>query len=91
MPRSKRNKLVTLSKVKTGGKERKERLIAKVRKAAEKYQSLFVFRMSNSRSQIVHDLRDTWADSKIFFGKNKASRSCLAKSGFVLLTAWERR
>jgi mRNA turnover protein 4 len=71
MPRSKRNKLVSLSKVKSGGKERKETLIAKVRKAAEKYQSLYVFRMSNSRSQLVQDIRDSWADSKIFFGKNK--------------------
>ncbi len=65
---------MSLSKVKSGGKERKEKLIAKVRKAAEKFLSLYVFRMSNSRSQLVQDIRDSWADSKIFFGKNKVRR-----------------
>ena len=50
MPKSKRNKVVALTKTKTKGKSGKEELVAKVREAVEEYRNAYVVSFSNIRS-----------------------------------------
>ena len=50
MPKSKRNKVVALTKVKTKGRAGKEDLVTKVREAVEEYKNAFVVSFENIRS-----------------------------------------
>ena len=44
------------------------------------FTSVYVFRTTNARSQVVHNLREAWSDSKIFFGKNKVMQVAMGRS-----------
>ena len=50
MPKSKRNKVVALTKVKSKGRPGKEDLVKKVREAVEEYKNSFVVSFENIRS-----------------------------------------
>jgi len=50
MPKSKRNKVVALTKVKTKGRAGKEDLVTKVREAVDGYKNAFVVTYQNIRS-----------------------------------------
>ena len=69
-----------MTKVRGDSKGLKERLVAKVQAAAEEHSTLMVFRCTNVRSQVIHAIRDKWADSKIFFGKNKVVQVALGRT-----------
>ena len=47
MPKSKRNKVVALTKVKTKGRSGKEELVTNVREAVENYRNAFVVSFEN--------------------------------------------
>lgn len=78
MPKSKRAKLVSLTKTKQARKELKGRLVEDVRAAAEKFDAAFVFGYENLRTERFKDLRVEWAgNSRFFLGKNKVMQIAL--------------
>ena len=72
MPKSKRNKVVALTKVKKQGREAKENLLESVKEAVENYKNIFALSFENMRAgpfkHLAHTMRE---DSKFFLGKNK--------------------
>lgn len=81
MPKSKRNKLVTLSKVQKKGKERKETLIGKVRGWAEEFRSIYLFAYDNMRNDKLKELREQLQDTtKFCLGSNKVLQVALGRS-----------
>jgi mRNA turnover protein 4 len=81
MPKSKRNKIVTLSKTKKRGREQKEVIVTSIRDAAEKYCSVFVFSFENMRNLAFKEFREQLkATSKFFLGSNKVMQVALGRS-----------
>ncbi|GAQ80129.1 60S acidic P0 family protein [Klebsormidium nitens] len=81
MPKSKRNKVVTLSQTKKKGREQKEGVINKVRACFDEYSSMYVFRYENMRNTKLKELRDRLASSSRFFlGSNKVLQVALGKT-----------
>ena len=50
MPKSKRNKVVNLTKVKTKGREGKEDLVEKIQECVEQYENCYVVNFENMRT-----------------------------------------
>ncbi|KAL9647441.1 hypothetical protein ABK040_006802 [Willaertia magna] len=79
MPKSKRDKLISLTKTKKRGtKENKNKLIEEIRQCVEEYDNLYVFDYSNIRANHIKEIRAHFkSDSKIFMTKNKVMRVAL--------------
>ena len=81
MPRSKRNKVVALTKVKKQGKSAKEDLKDNVQEAIDTYKNTFVLSFENMRAgpfkNVAHKARE---DSKFFLGKNKVMQVALGRT-----------
>lgn len=56
MPKSKRNKVVSLTKVKKKGREAKEELVEKIQKLLEEFNSCYVLQYENMRTSPFKDL-----------------------------------
>mmetsp|Transcript_17731 Transcript_17731/g.45145 ORF Transcript_17731/g.45145 Transcript_17731/m.45145 type:complete len:217 (-) Transcript_17731:835-1485(-) len=76
MPRSKRNKIVSLTKADKKGRVRKIKLVDEVRAAIDQYEHLYTFTTHNMRNTFLKELRQSMSDSRFFLGKNKVM--CLA-------------
>lgn len=79
MPRSKRNRQVSLTQTKKKGLPRKQNLIQEVRDAFDKYDKVFVYSVSNMRNTKLKDVRQEWKDSRFYFGKNKVMAVALGR------------
>ncbi|KAK7119069.1 hypothetical protein R3I94_021047 [Phoxinus phoxinus] len=79
MPKSKRDKKVSLTKTKKKGLESKQHLIEELRKCADIYRYVFVFSVENMRNNRLKDIRTAWKHSRFFFGKNKVMVIALGK------------
>ncbi|MFH4983879.1 hypothetical protein AB6A40_010588 [Gnathostoma spinigerum] len=80
MPRSKREKDVSLTKVTKKTRERKINLIEEIRKAIDYYQTCFVFNVENMRSNKFVMIRQKFKDnSRLFFGRNTLMAMSLGK------------
>ncbi|CAL8380211.1 unnamed protein product [Boreogadus saida] len=79
MPKSKRDKKVSLTKTTKKGLESKQNLIEEVRKCVDVYQNLFIFSVANMRNNKLKDIRTAWKHSRFFFGKNKVMMVALGK------------
>eukprot|EP00899_Mesostigma_viride_P014045 jgi/Mesvir1/22641/Mv14076-RA.1 len=80
MPKSKRNKIVPLTKTKKKGKAAKQTLIEKIREAIEEYPTAYVFRYENMRNTRFKELRETVHESSRFFmGSNKVMQVALGR------------
>ena len=80
MPKSKRNKVVALTKVKTKGRSGKEELVSNVREAVESYRNAFVVSFENIRSGPFKVIANQWReDSRFFLGKNKVIQVAMGK------------
>mmetsp|Transcript_6931 Transcript_6931/g.7920 ORF Transcript_6931/g.7920 Transcript_6931/m.7920 type:complete len:250 (+) Transcript_6931:203-952(+) len=80
MPKSRRNKQVSLTKVKKGGKERKGTLIENVRDSVDEFPHLYVLRFKNMKNVAFKKLRDEIQDSTRFFlGSNKVMQVALGR------------
>jgi mRNA turnover protein 4 len=80
MPKSKRNKVVPLTKVKSKGREGKEDLVEKVQDSIGEYDNAYVINFENMRSGPFKQLQNQMHDSTRFFlGKNKVMIKALGK------------
>ncbi|KAI5661497.1 hypothetical protein M9H77_20820 [Catharanthus roseus] len=81
MPKSKRNKAVTLSKTKKKGREHKENIVNSIREAAENYESVYVFTYENMRNLKFLEFRTQLkSSSRFFLGSNKVMQVALGRS-----------
>ncbi|KAI9840746.1 MAG: mRNA turnover and ribosome assembly protein [Sclerophora amabilis] len=80
MPKSKRAKVVTLSKTEKKGKELSLRLFSAVRECVDQYQYCFVFSVENMRNTYLKNVRTELTDSRLFFGKTKVMAKALGSS-----------
>uniref|UniRef100_A0A0C9QLV3 Ribosome assembly factor mrt4 n=1 Tax=Wollemia nobilis TaxID=56998 RepID=A0A0C9QLV3_9CONI len=81
MPKSKRNKAVTLSKTQRKGREHKESIVSAVRQASEDYISMYVFSFENMRNSKFKELRDELkGSSRFFLGSNKVLQIALGRT-----------
>jgi len=80
MPKSKRDKKVSLTKTSKHGMEWKKKLVSDVREAAEKYESIYIFQVIGMRGAGLRQLRRAWKEARIFLGKNKVMALALGKT-----------
>lgn len=80
MPKSKRDKKVSLTKTTKKGLLLKQKTIEEIRNSISKYEHIFLFTVNNMRNAKLKDLRNDWSDSRFFFGKNKVMALALGKS-----------
>lgn len=67
MPKSKRAKVVHLSKVDKKGKELTIKLFANVQECVDQYQYIFVFSVENMRNSYLKQVRAELSDSRSVF------------------------
>ncbi|KIW03752.1 uncharacterized protein PV09_05058 [Verruconis gallopava] len=77
MPKSKRAKVVHLSKVEKKDKEHRQKIFTEVQEAAEAYPYIYVFRVSNMRNTYLKEIRSEFSDSRLFFAKTKIMAKAL--------------
>ncbi|XP_052179294.1 uncharacterized protein LOC127792762 [Diospyros lotus] len=81
MPKSKRNRPVTLSKTKKKGREHKESIVNSIRDAVEKYNSIHVFTFENMRNLKFKEFRENLkSSSRFFLGSNKVMQVAIGRS-----------
>ena len=80
MPVSKRSKVVSLTQTSKKGRQLKAALVEKVRDCVEEYSHVYVFRISNMRNRILKEMREHWASSRIFLGKNRVMAFALGRN-----------
>ncbi|CAH0405469.1 unnamed protein product [Chilo suppressalis] len=80
MPKSKRDKKVSLTKTNKKGLVLKQKTIEEIRNSLSKYEHIFLFTVDNMRNTKLKDLRSEWKDSRFFFGKNKIMAVALGRS-----------
>ncbi|CCW63874.1 unnamed protein product [Phytomonas sp. EM1] len=72
MPKSKRAKVISLTKTQAKTREDKDKLIQRIREALDEYSSVYTLRLHNIRTNILQQIReDRSADSRLFLGNNK--------------------
>ncbi|XP_061794751.2 mRNA turnover protein 4 homolog isoform X1 [Nerophis lumbriciformis] len=79
MPKSKRDKKISLTKTAKKGLGSKQKLIEELRKCVDTYKYLFIFSVANMRNNKLKDLRAAWKHSRFFFGKNKVMMVAIGK------------
>ncbi|XP_032904155.1 mRNA turnover protein 4 homolog [Amblyraja radiata] len=79
MPRSRRDKRVSLTKTTKKRLQVKQGLIEELRKCVDMYTNLFVFSVANMRNNKLKDMRCAWKHSRFFLGKNKVMVVALGK------------
>ncbi|XP_028663266.1 mRNA turnover protein 4 homolog [Erpetoichthys calabaricus] len=79
MPKSKRDKKISLTKTAKKGLEAKQKLIEELRKCVDTYRYLFIFSVANVRNSKLKVIRTAWKHSRFFFGKNKVMMVALGK------------
>ncbi|CAO2655430.1 Nn.00g104940.m01.CDS01 [Neocucurbitaria sp. VM-36] len=80
MPKSKRAKVVHLTKTDKKGKELSQKLFANVQEAADNFQHIFVFSVENMRNSYLKEVRAEFSDSRFFFGKTKVMAKALGQT-----------
>jgi len=81
MPKSKRDKKISLTKVeKKAGLETKQKLVDSVRNSVDTYARIFVFKTENMRNNKLKDVREKWKHSKFFIGKNRVIAKALGNT-----------
>lgn len=80
MPKSKRDKKISLTKTVKKGLESKQNLIEELRKCVDMYKHMFIFSVANMRNNKLKDIRTAWKHSRFFFGKNKVMMIALGKN-----------
>ncbi|XP_058466392.1 mRNA turnover protein 4 homolog [Malaya genurostris] len=71
MPKSKRDKKVSLTKTERKGLSNKQQIIEDIQECRQKYANIFLFSVQNMRNTKLKDIRTAWKNSRFFFGKNR--------------------
>lgn len=71
MPKSKRDKKISLTKTDKKGLALKQKIVEDVRNCVEKFKSIYIFTFKNLRTEKMQDVRREWKPSRFFFGKNR--------------------
>ncbi|KAK9878098.1 hypothetical protein WA026_020742 [Henosepilachna vigintioctopunctata] len=71
MPKSKRDKKISLTKTSKKGLALKQKIIDDVRSCVEKFKDIYVFSHKNMRNLKMKDIREEWKPSRFFFAKNR--------------------
>lgn len=71
MPRSRKNKTVSLTKTKKKGLESRQSLIQKIRESVDAYERIFLLSIANMRATCLAEIRSDLKKSRMYFGKNK--------------------
>lgn len=79
MPKSKRDRKISLTQTRKKGLEHKQKLIDDLREHVDTYERIFTFTMQNSRNAKLKDVRQAWTHSRLVFGKNKVMAIALGK------------
>ena len=80
MPKSRRAKVVPLSKTKAKTRDDKDAVIEKIREATENYTHVYTFTIHNPRTNILQQIREERRDdSKVFIGNNKLMMLALGR------------
>jgi len=77
MPKSRRNKVISLTKVKKKPREEKDKLIDEIRLCCEKYPRVFLISMENERTTFMQTVRAKLRPGKIIAAKNKVMQLAL--------------
>lgn len=78
MPKSKRSKLVSLTKVAKKTKEQKVNLMKEVQENADKWQYCWLFEVGNMRNAHLKTIRKLWKDTaRMFFGRGAVMAKAL--------------
>lgn len=80
MPRSKRNKVVSLTKVNSKGRELKITMVETLRASIDEYCNLFHLKFENLRSSRMRNIRMDWKESRLFLGKNSIAKIALGRT-----------
>merc|ERR1712050_92830 len=80
MPKSKRDKKISLTRTKKKGLETKQKLVENVRSYVDNYARIFVFSVHNMRNDKLKDIRQEWKHSRFMFGKNKVMAVALGRN-----------
>ncbi|CAG5136514.1 unnamed protein product, partial [Candidula unifasciata] len=80
MPKSKRDKKVSLTQTRKKGLELKQKIIEKIRETADLYANIFTFSVYNMRNVQLKEIRQEWSHSRFFFGKNKVMQIALGRT-----------
>lgn len=81
MPKSKRDRPVTLSKTKKKGRGHKESIVNSIRQAVENYCSIYVFSFENMRNLKFKEFREKLkSTSRFFLGSNKVMQIAIGRS-----------
>jgi len=64
MPKSKRNKVLSLTNVKPQGSKLKDKLIESIHEASDLYSSVFVIELVNTRNTSLKEMRAQWGGSR---------------------------
>ncbi|XP_067928702.1 mRNA turnover protein 4 homolog [Watersipora subatra] len=80
MPKSKRDKKISLTRTQKKGIQLKQTLVEEIRDCLDKYARLFTFSTHNMRNVRLKDVRQEWSQSRFFFGKNKVMAVALGRT-----------
>ncbi|KAK6620491.1 hypothetical protein RUM44_006893 [Polyplax serrata] len=80
MPKSKRDKKISLTQSKKKGLDFKQALISGIRENLDKYDRLFLFYVRNMRNVALKEVRTHWKQSRFFFGKSKLMALALGRT-----------
>ncbi|CAK9044448.1 unnamed protein product [Durusdinium trenchii] len=80
MPKSKRAKVVSLTKVKKRPKEKKDDLIEDIRESCGKFARVFLVSIENERNQFMQEIRKRLRPGKLVCAKNKVMQTALGTS-----------
>jgi len=80
MPKSKRDKKISLTKTDKKGVALKQKIVEDVRNCVAKFNSIYVFTYKNLRTDKMQDVRQEWKPSRFFFGKNKVIGVALGRT-----------
>ncbi|KAI4214159.1 MAG: hypothetical protein LQ351_003244 [Letrouitia transgressa] len=80
MPKSKRAKVVHLTKTQKKGKELTIRLFSNIQQCIPQYPYIYVFGVDNMRNTYLKDIRSEMSDSRLFFGKTKVMSRALSST-----------